>query len=58
MREPAGALIVRYIEENPLRLGPADARLKDWGTEVWALISHLQAAVAGDVAQTATDMEK
>jgi uncharacterized protein (DUF433 family) len=46
-------LIERYIEENPRRRGPADARLKDEGTSVWALISHLQAVAGGDPKATA-----
>ena len=45
------ALIVRYVEENPRRPGPADARLKDWGIELWALLSYLDRAVAGNVAK-------
>jgi hypothetical protein len=36
------ALIEQYIEENPLRPGPADARLKEAGTAVWALVSYLR----------------
>jgi uncharacterized protein (DUF433 family) len=51
------ALIVRYVEENPRRPGPADARLKDWGIELWALLSYLDRAVAGNVAQAAADYE-
>ena len=46
-------LLARYIEENPRRRGPADARLKGEGTAVWALISHLQAIAAGDLQATA-----
>ena len=40
-------LIEQYIEENPRRRGPADARLKEEGTSIWALISHLQAVADG-----------
>jgi len=50
-------LIARYVEENPHYPGPADARLKDFGTAVWALISYLNGAVAGDVAQAAKDYD-
>ena len=51
------ALIAQYVEENPHRPGPADARLKDSGVELWALISYLQRAADGDVAATAADYE-
>jgi hypothetical protein len=51
------ALIEQYIEENPLRPGPADARLKDAGTAVWALVSYLDRAVGGDVARAAGDYD-
>jgi uncharacterized protein (DUF433 family) len=50
-------LIAKYVEENPRRPGPADARLKESGIELWALISYLDLAVAGDVAQAAEDYE-
>ena len=53
----ADSLIARYIEENPHKPGPADARLKDAGTAVWALVSHLDRAVGGDVAQVALDYQ-
>lgn len=49
------ALIARYIEENPRRPGPGDARLKDYGTAVWALIGYLRDAVDDDVEAAATD---
>ena len=51
------ALIAEYVEENPLRPGPADARLKESGVELWALLSYLDSAVAGDIEQTARDYE-
>ena len=51
------ALITQYIEENPLRPGPADARLKESGVAVWALISYLERAVGGDIEQAASDYE-
>ncbi len=51
------ALIARYIEENPRQPGQAGARLKDYGTEVWALIGYLRDAVGGDVETAAADYE-
>src|SRR5262249_27356575 len=57
MSANADALIAQYIEENPLRPGAADARLKDFGVAVRALISYLTRAVGGDVAQAAADFE-
>ena len=42
-------LIALYVEENPLRPGPADARLKESGVELWALLSYLDSAVGGDL---------
>ena len=50
-------LIARYVEENPYKPGPPDARLKDSGVAVWAFIAYLHAAVAGDVTQAAADYE-
>jgi len=52
---PPDALIKQYIEENPQRPGPADARLKDAGTAVWALLSYLQLAVGNNIEQAAAD---
>jgi uncharacterized protein (DUF433 family) len=40
---------------DPHRPGPADARLRDSGVPLWALISYLQRAVGGEVAQAAED---
>jgi uncharacterized protein (DUF433 family) len=51
------ALIEQYIEEDPYRPGPADARLKEYGTAVWALISYLDRALGGNVEQAAADYE-
>ena len=48
-------LIEQYIEENPQRPGPADARLKESGTAVWALLSYLQLAVGNKIEQAAAD---
>jgi uncharacterized protein (DUF433 family) len=36
-------LIAGYIEENPAKPGPADARLIGYGVPVWALIGYLSA---------------
>ncbi len=57
MSRDTDALIARYIEENPHKPGPADARLKDAGTAIWALISYLDRAVDGDMAQAALDYQ-
>ena len=48
-------LIGQYIEEDPQRPGPADARLKEAGTAVWALLSYLQLAVGNKIEQAASD---
>jgi uncharacterized protein (DUF433 family) len=50
------ALIDRYIAVDPYDHGPQDARLKDSGTPVWALIGYLEGA-SGDVARVAADYE-
>lgn len=47
-------LIQRYIELDPFRPGPAEARVKDYGVPVWALIGHMN-AVDGQVARVAED---
>jgi uncharacterized protein (DUF433 family) len=51
------ALIAQYVEEDPRRPGPADARLADSGVPIWALIGYLRAATAGDLIQTAADYQ-
>jgi hypothetical protein len=38
---------------DPHRPRPADACLRDSGVPLWALISYLQRAVGGDIAQAA-----
>jgi uncharacterized protein (DUF433 family) len=48
------ALIAAYLEPNPHRPGPADVRLRDACTPVWALILYWQAA-QGDAARVAAD---
>lgn len=51
-RMDESALIARYIEPDPLDLGPSEAQIVDHGVAVWALITHL-AAVDGDVGRAA-----
>ena len=36
-------LIARYVEENPAKPGPADARLIGYGVPVWVLVGYLPA---------------
>ena len=50
------ALIAQHIDANPHGRGPADARLREYGTSVWALIAALQACAWNKVA-TADDFE-
>jgi uncharacterized protein (DUF433 family) len=45
-------LIARHIEPNPHRLGPHEARLKEYGVSVWALVGYWKGA-GGDVDQVA-----
>ena len=47
-------LIRQYIEPNPHKPGIAEARLKEYGVPVWALIGYLP-AVRGDRALVAHD---
>jgi hypothetical protein len=49
-------LIERWIEANPHRPGNANARLREYGVPVWALIGHAQ-AVNGDAATGAADYD-
>jgi uncharacterized protein (DUF433 family) len=37
------ALIARYIEPDPLDLGPSEAQLVERGVSVWALVNYLHA---------------
>lgn len=46
-------LITQYIEQDPQRRGPARARLRHVGVEVWALVAQLP-GVDGDVERLAT----
>lgn len=50
----AANLIARWVEVDPHRPGYANARLREYGIHIWALIGHLPAA-QGDVAQIAKD---
>lgn len=51
-------LIRRYVDPNWDRYpsGRADARLRDFGVPVWALVGHLR-AVGNDVDRVAADYE-
>lgn len=46
------ALIAAYIEPNPHHAGADEARLKQFGVSVWAIIDKYQTA-KGDIAQVA-----
>jgi hypothetical protein len=46
--------LARYIETNPHYPTPDEARVKEYGVSVWALIAHLH-VVDGDVARVARD---
>lgn len=48
----ASDLISRHVEVDAQRWGPAGARLRDSGVEVWALVAQLP-AMGGDVARLA-----
>lgn len=47
-------LIAHFIERNPRKPGLANARLRDYGVSVWALIATWKAA-KGDTEQVARD---
>jgi uncharacterized protein (DUF433 family) len=49
-------LIAQYVEEDPRRSGPADARLRDSGVPVWALVAQLP-AFDGDPARLASSYD-
>ena len=53
---PDDELIAQYIEANPHRPSPDEARLVVYGVPVWAIIGHLK-AVGGDVARTAREYD-
>ena len=50
-------LIDRYITQDPHRPGLAEARLADYGTHVWALVSYYQQAVNRDLDRVAHDYD-
>lgn len=56
MAQDENQLIAEYIELNPHKPWRDEARLKDSGIAVWALIGYLP-AVGGDVDQVAADYE-
>ncbi len=49
-------LIARHIEPHPSKAGRQEARLRDSGISVWALVAYLP-AVEGDVSRVAADYE-
>ena len=51
---PPSDLIDEYIELNPNRPGPANARLREYGVPVWALVGDLE-AVHGDLDRVAAE---
>jgi uncharacterized protein (DUF433 family) len=54
-RDVTQALIDRYVDANPHGRGAAEARLKDYGTSVWALVGYYLHAVGRDAEQVAHD---
>jgi uncharacterized protein (DUF433 family) len=48
------ALIAQYIDPNPHGRGPAEARLSQHGTSIWALVAYWRAC-SGDVQAVAHD---
>lgn len=50
-------LIARYIVEDPYRSSPAEARLAEYGTHVWAIVSYYRQAVHGDLDRVARDYD-
>jgi uncharacterized protein (DUF433 family) len=49
------ALIERHIAPDPAGRGAAYARLRDYGTPVWALVGYLGGDAAGGVERVAAD---
>lgn len=52
----ADPLFGRHIEPDPYKPGAANARLRDSGVHVWALVGYL-GMVEGDVERVAADYE-
>lgn len=49
-------LIARHIDMDSVGWGPDEARLRDYGIPIWALIGYM-CAVDGDAAQVALDYD-
>lgn len=49
------ALVERYIQLDPQRAGPAEARIRGFGVHVWALAGYFK--VVGDIGRVAEDYE-
>ena len=49
-------LINEYIEQDPIRPGPASVRLRASGVSVWALVAYYQAA-GNDLERVAADYQ-
>ena len=50
-------LIAHYIELNPHHPGLDEARLKNRGVAVWALIGYLHGGAEGSIARVAVDYD-
>ncbi len=53
----AQALIERYIHVDGFGRGPADARLTEYGTPVWALVGYYFGDAGRDLQRVAEDYE-
>lgn len=51
------SLIDRYIELDPDRPSPGEARLREEGVHVWALVGHYLIAVDQDLGAVARDYD-
>jgi len=49
-------LIKKYVREDPVFPGAAEARIAEYGVPVWALIGYLK-AVGGDVERVVHDYD-
>jgi uncharacterized protein (DUF433 family) len=50
-------LIEPYNVEDTYRPGPAEVRLVQYGTQVWAIVSYYQQAVQNDLDRVAADYD-
>ncbi|MBI3971845.1 MAG: hypothetical protein HY332_11200 [Chloroflexi bacterium] len=50
-------LITQYVDPDPHGRGPAEARLRDYGTSVWALVAYYLDAVDHDLDRVARDYD-